>query len=722
MRIAVVVGLLWTLVAGPARADRHQVNWSPNRYRVKCKNKPNCLPRDLVAKVQKVLPSIASTYRALSWKPTSNFGPVRSPPRDLSYVEVHDPNEDGWAWVHARCAARTTSVLNIGRKLLKIDHKPWVLHYFLAHELFHLIQVGYRAFNQPDANLSTGKFCGRFGGAWVSESTATEVGLHLTRKRFGKLSLSGLDADLKRRMKRNLAGLRRYSVPLNDKRSVYSAHRAHYYTQSFWRHLAEIHFGDSRDYLKRFLARRPKSDDWLEWLNDNLKSYAGIELGPVFTIFLADFAGWWRKGHPGEDFKQHVWLQAAFAGCPLVVLDPEKPARVLNTSLQRVAGRCVNLQLRGLTKERVTVRIAALTPAGADHSDQIHLGVAEARDSKPFVCADALRAGASGERLGAMFRCLQLGNTGSVKLGSTSFSAKVWDVFSQYPKKGKLYNRYVVTRVAPKPTDFGNNDGGKNLKVTLVFSADFSSKKVAGRSSGKTVAHLNEEAPFEAQEKVPKYNKRGGKSMPLLYPHAPRQQVIPKIPLHPASRGNKKGIWVMRVTDVTATRSGPGSENLRAGDELAVFPVTGDEKSSRPLQVGDRGSFKAHIQGRVGRRPVVTETPATIKVREFSNYVLNARVTGTLCEAQLVARSRNRNRCKNPRSVDLTIVKGLAGWHMPRQKYAVEDTPSTKQYRAFVKKIIDGYMGAQAQSGGGGGSSSGSGGSAAGGKVFKVTG
>jgi hypothetical protein len=206
--------------------------------------------------------------------------------------------------------------------------------------------------------------------------------------------------------------------------------------------------------------------------------------------------------------------------------------------------------------------------------------------------------------------------------------------------------------------------------------------------------------------------------MPLLYPHAPKRQVIPPIPLHPASRGNKQGLWVLRVTDVTTSRSGPGSENVNKGDELAVFPMTNDGKSSRPLQIGDKGTFKAHIQGTVGRRPVWTVKPATVTVKELSNYVLNARVRGIVCDAPLRATDRKRG-CINGRPVDMTIVKGLAGWHMPNQKYVVEDTASTKQYRAFVKKILDGYMNAQSSSGPSAPSSNAT---ASGGKTFEVKG
>ncbi|MBT8492335.1 MAG: hypothetical protein KJO07_04690, partial [Deltaproteobacteria bacterium] len=110
---------------------------------------------------------------------------------------------------------------------------------------------------------------------------------------------------------------------------------------------------------------------------------------------------------------------------------------------------------------------------------------------------------------------------------------------------------------------------------------------------------------------------------------------------------------------------------------------SGKRMRPRPLRVGDKGTFQAHVSGTIGGQPVFAHRPGTIVVQSFTPYSLSARLTATVCS---ISGMSPQNPCPNKRQVSAIMVKGFAGLHAKKSKFVVVDTPGTKQYRAIKSR------------------------------------
>ena len=376
MRRLAMAGVFCMVAAGVAQAEPpNQVGWNPNRYHVKCADGAPCLSQQFYGQIGKALHELSARYKSLGWTMPANFGRVYSI-GGLPSVEVKHDNSLNYAYAVTRCptprAANRSSVISFGRQVREVRNHAFMIYYFFAHELFHNLQVGFPAFNKPNTG---GEYCGAHGAGWIMESTATEVGMWLTRQKFTTPKLfplqriAGVDRSLMTRMLRNAAGLAPYNRSLNDQRAQSTGYQPHYYKQSFWRHLAEVHFGDKRDYLKAFFKRKASNKDWLDWLQKNVKAKIGMDFPMVYTVFLADFANWWAPGWPGQAFSSSDWMRLGFGRCKQVLLTQSTPSALVDLKLARTSGQCVRVTITGLADDqRVSIKSAAMTAARSPRS------------------------------------------------------------------------------------------------------------------------------------------------------------------------------------------------------------------------------------------------------------------------------------------------------------------------------------------------------------------
>jgi hypothetical protein len=237
----------------------------------------------------------------------------------------------------------------------------------LGHELFHAVQYATPFFRaQPQGAI----------GSWITEGQATAVGLDLARRLRNVQPTRNVFGDLESFWgKRNYADVLAVTRP----REARHAPEIAYATQSFWRYLAEL--DDARRpggphplpgptpgavdyrYLAHLLNRAPGArtmESELAWLDAGLNSYArfGFGLRGTFHDFISVYSdyGTHRLGR-GADFDpataRMLWIAESFTtdngvhSCSFVELDPNRRKATTTMRVERVAARCVEVELSG---------------------------------------------------------------------------------------------------------------------------------------------------------------------------------------------------------------------------------------------------------------------------------------------------------------------------------------------------------------------------------------
>ncbi len=519
----------------------------------------------------------------------------------------------------------------------------------------------------------------------MKEGTADAVAFAAARKRFpGKFPV--VDSD---RSARKFSGLRHYDVPLNSKlknnngKVIYTGLNIHYYTSSFWRHLAEAYHQGEYGYLHEFFLMRPKHHDWLAWLDRRLvvDKEVGMALGPVYAVFLADFAGWHASGFPGAYFSEKTWLHRAFSGCTTLTLNKEQAHASVTLPLRRSSGKCIRVQIKGIVpKERVTVKVLATAVDSLVAVDQLHVSLASTTDQSKFSCAHAIRKNPKSGRRG----CLLAPDSGTLEIEELKMQGRAWTVIPQGIDRGHSFeNLYIVSRTVNHPSDFPNwHDAGTIATSTIHFMLDVAdmqihgATKTAGKSKKTAVGHLNLHPAVNAQEGVPMHSASGKPTTSFTQPTSLMPSLASAIPTLPSTI---KDLSVLNFTLVDVVHTGLFEEQLRETGSLQVTPLhSGKSKKLRPIKLGTTGSFAAHIFGTIDGKLYVAREPGKMVVEEFTPYTLRAQVSGSVCN---IMKATKKNPCPDRRQIKATMIKAMAGLYLPNARFVVVDTPGTKIYR-----------------------------------------
>lgn len=744
---SVVVLLCVSVIGISARGQAYQTNWEPNRYKVECTH-GNCLT-NLHPTIEGNLVDIVSKYKNDSWKAQSKFGPVVGTGAAARTI-IADTSEDRYAWTSTGSDCETSTV-SFGKKISVIENRPHFLYFFLAHEMFHVTQRRYAALDtctEKRHGWVQESFATAVGMDFARKAHPAAFPIKTPAPHTEKQTL--LDVNLNERevvfdvMQREVlldAGGREYHVPLNlvqldaNDKEVDSGDLRHYRTSGLWRHIAEVYHDGSYLFVQKYLDREANNNDWLEWAHKNVDNDLKTPLARVFALYMADVANWYRKDQPAMVFSETEWHKILYDGCLKYAISPANPLVKVDIVMNRSSARCIQITAEGLKPaERKAINAGAF-PLAYDwkHVDPLQLSLASSTDKVGLDCSAALRSNDRKERLIARDKCVFGFGTGDIKVDGDVRSGRIWDVVPQETNGGSSFtNTYILSRLSPNPTDDQKgDDGGAQVKISAVFVLDspdamidnqkLGTQRTIGLFNGlpakyvpavfgldgtteemnsqslkpmRIVGHLNGSPANYAQETVPRFGKDGKQAIATVTPGA----VMPSVPVfdmfganpalspggNPANRG---GIWLMRFTAVEVEEDGMYQQSLVERDHIAAYPYDGDGKEPRPLQIGDKGQFKAVVSAKVGLRNFATRTPATITVDEYTLFVLRARIEGTLCEVMMDRRPSNE--CINPQPFSANMVKAFAGLHDPSSRFVIEDTPAARQYARFRQELIN---------------------------------
>ena len=650
-----------------------QENWMPNRYKIICKNEPCYMEEWAKEDAATLLTEVVSNFRGDNWKP-STWLEWRRGSRTTGFIELHETNDPkGLASRSIACGGHRASI-RFGAQYQA--ENEFVRYSTVAHELTHLLVLEYPAFS---------KWCGQNPG-WVYEGLAELIGLDITKRNPKVLDIgSGRD---EREALRN-AGLRNYSIPLNvaladsEQKVKNTGVFLYYRTHSFWRHIVDnYHGGDYKVLRDRYFDTLPEENDWINWLHKQLQAdpaMRGKTLAHVFATFVADFATWYQPGKRGEYFKKAEWFDRAFSDCHSATVSPTNPMAKFEMRLLPTSAKCVNIEITGVKPgQTVTLRPISINDNTAQ-ADQLHLSLAESED---FNCANELRAGKQ-QRQMAFSRCLLSQSTGGVKL-TESVTARVWDSVEYTVKGTTSKNLFLVSRVDVSPR---KNQTYNNLSFELSFVLDTVDLEVAGErpvgGNQRSRGTVNMDPHTAKQGIVPKYNQNGSAFVPpinldALHPVPPVLQA----PFHiPTKVGDANGLSLINVSYGEAEIENFTEIPKPDWQTLGFMPLDSNNKPMA-IMMGQTGTFNALPITKGGKPPGLIGLPGTgtIKVKQFTPWVLVAELSGTFCKAVYKAVKN----CPNPFEVKATVVRGLVNLYLPGSKFFVEDTPGTQQYHALT--------------------------------------
>ena len=385
------------------------------------------------------------------------------------------------------------SFIDIGSLFTDFDDRDYLLYYFMAHELFHVLQSEYPFFDPVS--------CANVPG-WIYEGTATAVGQEAMRKRYPSVTPEKRDD----RVAGNFSGMRRYDRPLpdvkfRDGQEVRTGDMDSYRTSSFWRHLAEAHYKGRYDFLSDYMKNKDWHGDWVAWLRNNVELGTGVHLGMVFGGFLADYAGWGDSGYPGMYFGRDRWLEESFSGCESIDLDKSEATDYVDVDLRPLTGKCIQVHVSALGEnglsegESAAVQIVATIMSGPPSSREgLHLGLAASNDKEKFHCAREIYD--HGKR--GLGRCLFVPDDGKVRINGAPLDARNWNVFAQEKgdppeqrqeageRKSELANLYTVSytpiTVSSKDTKYGGIDP---ITVRFYFTLDVAKLEFNGQKPAR---------------------------------------------------------------------------------------------------------------------------------------------------------------------------------------------------------------------------------------------
>ena len=691
--LAGAFALVLLMPQGMALAQQTQTNWEPNRYRVKCSHDA-CLT-SIYQQIENNLVDIVSRLKSGGWRAHNKFGPVVGTGSEAR-LEVEDSAKLIYAETKSECSPGS-ALVRFGAKTQEVSSRPHWVYFFFAHEMFHVTQRTYPAFNTCLEK--------RYG--WVAESLATAVGLHFARQRFQAwfpiTSTAGADRSVMKREVLSDAGGREYHMPLyqyeydaNGKPKD-SGDLRHYRTSGLWRHLSEVWHGGTMTYVQGYLGKKAVGNDWLKWLHKNVEADLSEPLARVFAFYMADVANWHKPGQPATIFGEAEWHHILYDGCLKYTLSGQNPKVRIDLKIQRAAARCIQIKVDGLKgNQRVAVNAGAFIPYGkVAEADQLQLSMASSTDKVGLDCAKHLRSSDAKVKLLARKTCVFGFVPGDVKIKNIKNAGKIWDVVAQEAPYGgdSFTNTYILSRMAPDPTEKakGKKDGGKLLKVSAMFVVDKPSASVGGKNLGsgkrRTIGHLNGSPANYSQETIPRYGKDGRQAIATRTPGVS----APSVPVleMPGGASDKGGLWMLRFSSVNVEEDGMYQQTLVETDYMAALPMDKTGKKPRALRIGDHGTFKAGVSAKIGSQSFATMAPATLVVSEYSPFLLRATLSGTMCRAQM---GEKKYDCSNSQPFKAEMIKAFAGFHDPSTRFVVTETLGTRQYARAMQALMSEAM------------------------------
>ncbi len=303
------------------------------------------------------------------------------PGTQLAYAVYYYPQPDSWGYAKYiySCDAGGDYFVHVNAaKFLngnKISAKGYSV---LAHELFHSIQ---RSTEVGRRN------CVGYGD-WINEGQAEAFGHDMARRFRNSVCCSTLV---------RWGGRASYADSLYVKSAGSSkiAHDRAYQTSSFWRYITEAWHRETNlqvsggpgpnldaeygtDYgaiailMMRAIGSNSESAE-LRWLDTWLKANLGGGLDKVYTEFvsvLAEYGLYRIKGTKSAEEQARRWRNTVFGGevsgdnvgsaCQSIDLQPDATAMAISLTLNKVASRCVELDV-GAFNGTNTFEIAVLS-------------------------------------------------------------------------------------------------------------------------------------------------------------------------------------------------------------------------------------------------------------------------------------------------------------------------------------------------------------------------
>jgi len=689
----VCANLLIAMIGSIAWADSHfQVDWEPNKYRMVCQDSGGCrLSEATYRKVESMMTDAVSALKGMGFRAPLGFGNRVGEGTADDFIELYERadkiNEQGKeekadGIAGASCYDHTgkiTAKIKFGNNLGDHTDRDYLVHFILAHEYAHIIQYYYPFRSSTSCKPSV--------PGWVAEGLATALGLESMRKRYFSTEPKAKND----REARLFSGLRRYDITLADRRIIESEHGfteawtgAHYQyrTSSFWRHLANVYYEGKYDFVGKYMDLEVVDGDWLGWLWNNIRLDTDENLSMVHAGFLADFAGWSKKGFPGQFYNRIQWLKKSFGGCQTIYLNKTEASDYVDVDIEPLGGKCIIVSVGALGEsgiaadESATVQVAATVMSGSSEArDGLHLGLAASNDKKSFHCAAEVKR----DRKKGVGRCLRIPDDGKVRINGGEVDARVWNVFPQEKGKGgDIVNLYTVSYTPALLTSFQNLYVTGPISARFYFVLDWAKLQMndhktasTGKKKKGAVAHLAEGA--DPQTTLPKQDERGMPANSYSLPESLR----PSIPVTPpGSIGQATG----KLGQLVVSQGQAASVVLVPG-KLSV----NGKLEPQPLNVGDTGEFPMGIlSGSLNGEPLVALGPGSLVVEEFTDLVFRASYSGTMC--RLKELMGKKMECPNPIPISGQIVKAFVGTRLPGRHMKIERTPGTEMYRKANEK------------------------------------
>jgi hypothetical protein len=690
-------------VAGAA--PLYQVDWVPGNFFVVCeKGSPCPLHPNDSAKVASLMSDAVRGMKAMPFTAPLDWGKRVGQGTANDYIELYQVG-GGIASAAPRCGGGNSSRMLVGKGVTEYWGRDYLLYYFMAHEVFHLIQYGY--------NLWDRQICDQWVPGWILEGMATAVGLEAMRKRYPSVAPSSRDDQ----EARQFAGLRRYDKPLphrqiatggkNKGQEMFSGDRPQYYTSSFWRHIANAHHRGKYDYLHTYMRRSGQIGDWMPWLRNNIEDDVGADLGIVFSGFLADYAGWGDPGFPGLFFGRNKWLREAFDGCERVYLDKNNASAYIELEILPLSGKCIEVRVSamgdaGLQEgESAAVQITAIVMEGSPSSrDGLHLSMAASNGKKKFHCAREVKS----RKRFAVGKCIFTPDDGKIRLNGGQVDARVWNVIAQEKGdpstqrqqqgegKGELVNLYTASYTPVNVSSSDTMYGGKNpvyarfYFVLDVAKLEFDGKKPAssGAAKKRVVGSLLE--GDDPQTTLPKQDANGNMANSYSLP----EQFRPNFPIKPMAGIPVNGKLSNIIVGQQLWEGDNSASDVSSMILMPAKQVGNNEYEPYALSVGETGSFPALITASVAEEPLVATSIGSLMVDEFTDLVLRASFNGTVCRLK---GWNPKKPCPKPIQVSGKIVKAFAGTRLPGNHMIIERTPGTEMYRKAAVRALSGWSG-----------------------------
>jgi hypothetical protein len=254
----------------------------------------------------------------------------------------------------------------------------------MGHELFHCVQYAYPMFGH-----------GQTTGDWIEEATAQAVGQDLLWQLRRQ--------EYPRNNPGQRWGARGYHLPLALPDARLPENNFHYYTESFWRYLAE-HFAAKRrggragieapppgqadySFLHELFLNPPSGPSEaaeLTWADIGLEGIFGVGLDRLYPDFVSTFAAYvparaTSKRTPPQQMIES-WVDIVFGGCQPVELSMDDPVEVVALDLAPVSAQCillsssipdqVDVSIHVHTDSMRTLRSLVIGTAGGDRVGQ----------------------------------------------------------------------------------------------------------------------------------------------------------------------------------------------------------------------------------------------------------------------------------------------------------------------------------------------------------------